>query len=177
MKMSRQLKSLRSINLFDQTNVQLNKDLNVIIVPPHETLIFKYGAKIDEITTKIFPNPNWVSDKDSLEKVNEVEQAILTYCIRHPDDARRFLIVPDDQEPNDYQVRFSDFNPSLDGEILRKQGHYAPIDSSYIPPKLTLLFLAINKKGVANGEEQEAVESTAESFPSDAPSDQTPPSV
>ena len=163
----KQLKTLRSISLFDQTPAKLNADTEVIFVAPHETLIFQYGSRIEKITSKILPDPNWITNKEYMKEITDVEEAILTYCVRHPDDARRFLIVKDDQEPLDYQVRFSDFNVTLDYNLLTRQGFVVPgDDKSYIPPRLTIMFLCLRKKGIATSEiEQQEIDSTVESFP------------
>ncbi len=157
---------LRSLNLSQKQTIELNSTDKIIIVKPHEGLMFKYGPKFNSIF-RLLDSGSWVDNEEDAEKIYNFEKDFLGYCIRHPDNWQKTLIVDDDQEPADYQVRFSDFEPDIDMKKLREQGLTdREDDDGFIPVKLTLLMICLKKAGILKApKEREELQEEVDTFP------------
>ena len=118
-------KALKKLILNQHEEVILNKDgLTVIIMKPNERFMLEFGRSIEESLTLL----RNLKEKENVEKFMSIVESLLTETIRHPDDYKAKLIVPDDKEPLEYQETFSDFNPSIDNEVLLAQKKITPYE-------------------------------------------------
>lgn len=120
-------KVLRKLMVTQYEEVILNKDgLTVIIMKPNERVMLELGKSIED-SLKLLRN---LKEKDNLNEFMNVVEKLLVECIRHPDDYRYKIIVPDNfgEEPFEYQTDFSSFNPKIDNEVLLAQKLITPYE-------------------------------------------------
>lgn len=149
-------KALRKLIVVQQKNVVLNKDgLEIILTKPNEKIMLISGKKIED-SLKLLSN---LDEKENLDKFLDIVSILLIECVRHPDDYSAKIIVKDDQEPLEYQTRFSDFDPKIDNEVLLNQNLITQYESDINAlgtqsGKIAIFFLILRMIGILRAQKE-----------------------
>jgi len=163
--------------LFSQREeIQLNQDTKIILMKPGQDLYLRTAPKLGKFMQVLFgkkgEDASWVENPKDYEFVNSIIKPVLMYCIRHPDNYKRRLLV--EENPAADQEYYDDFNPALDVKLMESQGLLENVDdkTEIFTPQLNLFFIILKKSGwIAMGEEAE----TAETFPEESSGDKEAP--
>jgi hypothetical protein len=147
-------KTLRKLaGMTQYENIILNKNgLEIILMKPNERFMIEMGRDIQN-SIGLLSN---LKVKENLDKFMSIIEKLLTETIRHPDDYGYKLIVPDNaEEIQDYQERFSSFNPKIDNEALLAQKLITPYEFDIDAlgsgaSKIVIFLLALRMMGILN---------------------------
>jgi len=106
--------------------------LEVAIVPPTQDFFVRNAKRISEINT--------IREADSVkERFDNYSKAfyenfdlvteMVCEAVRDPSDINRRLIVPDDVEPDENQLRISEWNIPIDVRLLMSQGFISILET------------------------------------------------
>ena len=149
-------KALRKLMTTQHENIILNKDgLEIILTKPNERIMLTSGKKIDDSLGLL----NKLDTNENLDKFFDIVSTLLIECVRHPDDYSVRIIVKDDQEPIEYQTRFSDFDPKIDNEVLLAQNLITKYESDINAlgsqsGKIAIFFLILRMMGILRAQKE-----------------------
>lgn len=158
-------KVLRKLNVVQYESIILNKDgLELILMKPNERFMLEFGKSIED-SLKYLQN---LKDKDNLDNFMKIVETLLIESIRHPDDYKLRIIVPDKTEDVlDFQIEFSEFNPKIDSEVLLAQKLITPyeydVDSiGSSAGKIALFLLILRMIGILSAQKEAPKQKTEE---------------
>jgi hypothetical protein len=147
-------KTLRKLTGMTQyENILLNKDgFEIILMKPNERFMIEMGREIQN-SIELLSN---LKEKENLNKFMSIVEKLIIETIRHPDDYGYKLIVSDNsEEVQDYQERFSNFNPKIDNEVLLAQKLITPYEFDIDAlgsgaSKIAIFLLVLRMMGILN---------------------------
>jgi hypothetical protein len=147
-------KTLRKLaGMTQYESIILNKNgLNIILMKLNERFMIEMGRDIQN-SVGLLSN---LKEKENLDKFMSIVEKVLIETIRHPDDYSYKLIVKDDaEEIQDYQERFSSFNPKIDNEVLLVQKLITPYEFDIDAlgsgaSKIVIFLLTLRMMGILN---------------------------